>query len=81
VRNKKSTPVEQHLTISEIVHIVGNKTPILPGESLEEYKAGLMSTISELEAKTHLQIYLAQKIFDCVWWIQQLEIHKRNAVI
>jgi hypothetical protein len=78
---KKSAPKDQNLTVSEITQIVGGAAPILPGESAQDYQSGLTSTIAELEAKTHLQVYLAQKIFDCVWWIRRLEAQKRSAIL
>ena len=42
-------------------------TPILPGESEASYRAGLNAVIEELDAKTTLQVYLAEKIYDCLW--------------
>ena len=78
---KKIAPKEQNLTVSEITQIIGGAAPILPGESAQDYQAGLASTITELEAQTHLQVYLAQKIFDCIWWIRRLETQKRNAIL
>lgn len=56
-------------------------TPILPGEDEELYKKGLKALISELEAKTVLQVYLAEKIFDCLWWIRRYEEQKRATII
>ncbi len=55
--------------------------PILPGEDEDLYKKGLKGLISELEAKTVLQVYLAEKIFDCLWWIRRYEEQKRASVI
>ena len=53
---------------SDITKLLGAK-PVLPGESAEEYAAGLAALIAELDAKTVLQIYLAEKIYDCLWWL------------
>lgn len=55
--------------------------PVLPGEDGELYKKGLMGLIAELEAKTVLQVYLAEKIFDCLWWIRRYEEQKRITII
>ena len=51
---------------SEISKLLGAKS-VLPGENAEVYAAGLAALIAELEAKTVLQIYLAEKIYDCLW--------------
>lgn len=56
------------------------KTPILPGESEEHYQQGLQSVIEELEAKTVLQVYLAEKIFECLWWMRRFEQQKRATI-
>jgi hypothetical protein len=64
-------------TISEMLGV----TPILPGESEANYKAGLAAVIEELGAKTTLQVYIAEKIHDCLWWIRRYEDQKRLTVI
>ena len=64
-------------TISELLEV----TPILPGESEANYKAGLAAVIEELGAKTTLQVYIAEKIHDCLWWIHRYEDQKRTTVI
>jgi len=69
-----------NLPISILSKIAGGQVPILPGESVKEYCAGLEATIIELEAKTPLQIYLAEKIFDCIWWIRRYESQKIQAI-
>ena len=56
-------------------------TPILPGESEELYNTGLAGLTAELDAKTVLQVYLAEKIFDCLWWIRRYEEQKRATII
>jgi hypothetical protein len=56
-------------------------TPILPGESEASYTAGLNAVIEELDAKTTLQVYLAEKIYDCLWWICRYEDQKRITII
>ena len=65
---------------SDITKLLGAK-PVLPGENAEEYAAGLAALIAELEAKTVLQIYLAEKIYDCLWWIKRYEAQKRTVMI
>jgi hypothetical protein len=64
-------------TISEMLEV----TPIFPGESEDSYTAGLNAVIEELDAKTTLQVYLAEKIHDCLWWIRRYEDQKRLTVI
>jgi len=66
---------------SAISTLLGTEVPILPGESPEEYTRGLAATIQELDAATPLQQYLAQKMFDCMWWIRRYELQKRQTVI
>ena len=65
---------------SGITKLLGAK-PVLPGESAEEYAAGLAALIAELDAKTVLQIYLAEKIYDCLWWVRRYEEQKRMVMI
>jgi hypothetical protein len=64
-------------TISELLEV----TPILPGESEASYRASLDAVIEELGAKTSLQVYLAEKIHDCLWWIRRYEDQKRTTII
>jgi hypothetical protein len=65
---------------SNITKLLGAK-PVLPGENADEYAAGLAALIAELDAKTVLQIYLAEKIYDCLWWIRRYEAQKRMVMI
>lgn len=55
--------------------------PVLPGEPEDGYRQGLQEIIVELDAKSPLQIYLAEKIYDCLWWIRRYEDQKRGAII
>ena len=64
---------------SQISNIFG-AIRLLPGESADVYKTGLISTIKELGATTHLQTYLAEKIFQCLWWMRRYEIQKQACV-
>jgi len=65
---------------SDISKLLGAK-PVLPGENAEEYAAGLAALIAELDAKTVLQVYLAEKLYDCLWWIRRYEKQKRMVII
>ena len=65
---------------SPITQILGSK-PVLPGESQELYQQGLMATIQELDAATPLQVYLAEKIYECLWWMRRYESQKRATLI
>ena len=69
--NKSISPISQALGI----------TPILPGESEELYRDGLNALVADLEAKTVFQVYLVEKIFDCLWWIRRYEEQKRATII
>ncbi len=55
--------------------------PVLPGEPEQGYRQGLQDLIAELDAKSPLQIYLAEKIYECLWWIRRYEDQKRAAII
>jgi hypothetical protein len=65
---------------SKISQIFG-PIKLLPGESETDYRAGLIGTISELGAATHLQIYLAEKIFQCLWWMRRYEVQKQATIV
>jgi|GEM_PF-891878 len=75
--NQSLTKLPTAPTISEILGV----TPILPGESEASYTAGLNAVIEELGAKTTLQVYIAEKIHDCLWWIRRYEDQKRLTII
>jgi hypothetical protein len=64
---------------SQISNIFGS-IRLLPGESADIYKAGLIGTIKELGATTHLQTYLAEKIFKCLWWMRRYEVQKQACI-
>jgi hypothetical protein len=65
---------------SQISQIFG-PTRLLPGESEAVYRAGLIGIIKELGATTHLQTYIAEKIFQCMWWMRRYETQKHLAII
>lgn len=62
--------------LSSVLEIVGS-TPLLPGESVEKYAQARALIIDELGAKTVLQVYLADKILECFWWMSRYEEQKR----
>lgn len=78
--NKKSSDKALQVISSPITQILGS-TPALPGESQEVYQQGLLDTIQELGASTPLQIYLAEKIYECLWWMRRYENQKRATLI
>ena len=63
-----------------ITHLL-NVSPVLPGESADIYRNSLQALIHELEAKTVLQVYLAEKIHECLWWMRRYEQQKRLTLI
>ena len=77
----KATGTDLLPTHASIAQILGAKPPVLPDEPLQEYQQGLQSLVIELQAKTSMQVYLAQKMFDCIWWIRQYEILKRGIIL
>lgn len=77
----KKTPLKaMQVVASSIAQLVG-VSPVLPGESEVVYQQGLLATIQELGATTPLQIYLAEKIFECLWWMRRYENQKRATLI
>lgn len=64
-------------TISEVLGV----DPLLPGEPAADYQQGLEDLIAELGAKSVLQVYLAEKIYECLWWIRRYEQQKRAVII
>jgi hypothetical protein len=56
-------------------------SPVLPGESESIYQQGLVATVKELGAETPLQIYLAEKIYECLWWMRRYENQKHATLI
>jgi len=53
---------------------------ILPGESADLYQSSLDTLIEELGARSVLQVYLAEKIHECLWWMRRYEVQKRATV-
>ncbi len=78
--SKKSSDTGVRLIASPITQILGGR-PALPGESQEVYQKGLLATIQELGASTPLQVYLAEKIYECLWWMRRYENQKRATLI
>ena len=74
------TAGQESLETPSISDILG-VTPVLPGEPEDAYQAGLAAMVEELEAKTILQVYIVEKIYDCLWWIRRYEDQKRITVI
>jgi hypothetical protein len=73
VERKPNKQTESPTTLTDVL----GAAPILPGESAKFYQQGLQSLIEELEAKTVMQVYLAEKIFECLWWMRRYEQQKR----
>jgi hypothetical protein len=79
-KSSSQTAHSEAAPASQISNFFG-PTRLLPGESAEIYKAGLVGTINELGATTHLQIYLAEKIFQCLWWMRRYELQKQATIV
>ena len=77
---KKSSVKSLQVSLSAISQLVG-ASPVMPGEPDDVYQQGLVATVQELGATTPLQVYLAEKIFECMWWMRRYENQKRAAVI
>jgi hypothetical protein len=72
----KSIAVAAAPSISRLLGVV----PILPGESADLYQSSLDTLIEELGARSVLQVYLAEKIHECLWWMRRYEVQKRATV-
>jgi plasmid maintenance system antidote protein VapI len=66
---------------SKVTQAAGGTWPILPGESNALYKKGLEATVKELGATTELQIFMAEKIFQCIWWMRRYETQKQSVIL
>ncbi len=77
---KKRTSKSLQVATTSISQLVG-ASQVLPGESEAVYQQGLVATVQELGAVTPLQIYLAEKIYECLWWMRRYENQKRATVI
>ena len=77
VTKAEHSGVKTARTISEVLGF----DPLLPGEPVADYQQGLEDLIEELGANSVLQVYLAEKIYDCLWWIRRYEEQKRATVI
>ncbi|MEI7825560.1 MAG: hypothetical protein WCI01_09675 [Chlorobiaceae bacterium] len=55
--------------------------PVLPGESADLYQTSLDTLIAELGARSVMQVYLAEKIHECLWWMRRYEEQKRATLI
>jgi len=51
--------------LSAISGVLGSKS-VLPGESQSDHELFLSQQIAELEVRGVLQVYLAEKIYDCL---------------
>ena len=63
-----------------ITDLLGSKA-VLPGESIDEYKKARRLIIKELVAKSPMQLYLAEKILDGLWWMRRYEDQKRFVIV
>ncbi len=78
--SSEQSPQPAQAAASPISSMFG-PTRLLPGESAEVYRAGLIATIKDLGATTHLQTYLAEKIFHCLWWMRRYELQKQATIV
>ncbi len=74
-------PKETPPPTSKVTQAAGGTWPILPGESNALYKKGLEATLKELGATTELQIFMAEKIFQCIWWMRRYETQKHSVIL
>ena len=60
---------------------VGESDHYLSDRDIPRDDPALIQTIEELGAKTQLQVYLAEKIFQCLWWLRRYETQKRSTIV
>jgi len=80
MKGKTTSSNSLQATTSDISQLIG-VSQVLPGESESMYQQGLVATVKELGAETPLQIYLAEKIYECLWWMRRYENQKRATII
>lgn len=73
------SPVRNGVKTPSVSQLLG-AMPTLPGESTDQYHQSLLAMIDELQATTVLQIYVAEKIHECLWWIRRYEKQKRATI-
>jgi len=66
--------------VPSISSLLGS-APVLPGESAAAYRRGVQASALELGAQTPLQFYLAEKIFECLWWMRRYEGNKHATLV
>lgn len=66
---------------AKVSKAAGTSFPLLPGESNTLYRQGYEGTLKELGATTDLQMFLAEKIFQCIWWMRRYETQKRSLIL
>jgi hypothetical protein len=66
---------------SKVSQAAGGNWPLLPGESKALYKQGFEAALKELGATTELQIFMAEKIFQCIWWMRRYETQKQSVIL
>jgi len=79
--NSPEQPAQPSQVASSQISKIFGPTRLLPGESEDVYNAGLLGTIKELGATTYLQTYIAEKIFQSLWWMRRYEIQKQTALV
>ena len=79
--NSPEQPAQPSQVASSQISKIFGPTRLLPGESEDVYNAGLLGTIKELGATTSLQTYIAEKIFQSLWWMRRYEIQKQTALV
>ena len=77
---KKSVQNSAVLASGTSISSLLGPAPVLPGESTKLYHGGVVAAVHELGAQTPLQVYLAEKIFECLWWMRRYE-HQKHASV
>lgn len=76
-----SDPDDSTPPTANVSKAAGGTFPLLPGESNALYRQGYEGTLKELGATTELQMFLAEKIFQCIWWMRRYETQKRSVIL
>ena len=77
----RKPPAKSVKAVPSPISQILESSPVLLGESEAIYQQGLIATVHELGDTTPLQIYLAEKIYECIWWMRRYENQKRATLI
>ena len=66
---------------STITKMVGREIRLFPGENRAAYREGLAQAITEFGATTSLQVYLVEKIYEGLRWLDRLQSQRTGILM